>query len=470
MEISDVIGKVYKPYTLEDVHNLESHKRFTVVSFFSGMGGSSTGYRLAGGNVLGANEFMEVARKIYHTNYPHTHIFPHNIRELTAQEVMDTLGLKPGELDILDGSPPCASFSTNGLREKKWGQEKAYSKTVQRVDDLFYQYVRMVKEIQPKCFIAENVKGLQVGNAKKILGSKSKSLDGFGDGFENKETVLDEEDNILDTLRACGYVVSYKLVKFYEHGVPQKRERVILFGIRKDLAEKYNLKPTFPTPFTSDCHPMAKDYIHEFLFDGSQFEMKKELKTYHDISVLPPFAKSSVVSKTFKKLGIRTFESKFHRNNWFEPYMTILASFGGNEFHSCIPRYSNLFEGMRVQTFPDDINLFINEYKRVRLSVNEIIKLSNNQTVEGLQFANHNAGIASEEEARDLLKIAGYGDIDWNEKLFTIELKRPNKPENFYMSAGNAYEFVGRAVPPWGMAQIADHIYENYIKVFNGDK
>lgn len=465
MKVSDVIGKVYKPYTLQDVYDCESEKRFTVVSFFSGMGGSSTGYRLAGGNVLGANEFMEVARKIYHKNYPHTHIFPNDIRTLQPEDILSTLDIEKGELDILDGSPPCASFSTQGMREKAWGKEKNYSKTTQRVDDLFYQFVRMVDGLQPKCFIAENVKGLQIGDAKKILGSKTRGLEHFGEGFDEKERIVDEDDNILDTLRKCGYVVSYKLIKFYEHGVPQKRERVILFGVRRDLSEKHGLKPTFPKPFTNENHPIAKDFISEFLFDGSQFNLKPETKTSINLSYLPPHAGAGVCSNTFKANGIKTFESKFHRNNWFEPYMTILASFGGNEFHSVIHRFSNIFEGMRAQTFPDNLHLFMNETRRVKLSLNEIIKLSNNQREE-FKFANHQAGCLTAEQAGKILKDAGMGDIDWDDRIFSIHLTAKNT-EDFYMGTKNAYEFVGRAVPPWGMAQIANHVYENYIRIFN---
>lgn len=225
----------YKPYTLNDVKEASNQKLFDVVSLFAGGGGSSTGYRLAGGNILAINEFIEAAQQAYQKNYPTTHIFKEDIRKLKGEDILKVINKNVGELDILDGSPPCASFSTAGLREKAWGKEKKYSDKVQRVDDLFYEYARLVKEIQPKVFIAENVKGLTLGSASNLLGSSQISI------FENDK----ENDTIYNTLVNCGYNVRFKVLNAYNYGVGQSRERVIFIGVRKDIDKVI----TYPKPF-----------------------------------------------------------------------------------------------------------------------------------------------------------------------------------------------------------------------------
>jgi DNA (cytosine-5)-methyltransferase 1 len=105
-------------YDMRLVHEQSQKDLFKVVSLFAGAGGSSTGYKLAGGKVLAINEFLEEAQDTYQVNYPDTHIFKQDIRELTGDMILNQIGLKRGELDILDGSPPCASFSTAGKKEK----------------------------------------------------------------------------------------------------------------------------------------------------------------------------------------------------------------------------------------------------------------------------------------------------------------------------------------------------------------
>ena len=156
-------------YDMDFVREQSSKELFNVVSLFAGGGGSSTGYRLAGGKILGINEFIPAAQEVYKKNYPDTHIFTQDVRELTGEAILKQFNLKKGELDILDGSPPCSSFSTAGLREKGWGRIKSYSDSEQRTDDLFFEYVRILKEVQPKVFVAENVRGLTIGAAAHLL-------------------------------------------------------------------------------------------------------------------------------------------------------------------------------------------------------------------------------------------------------------------------------------------------------------
>ena len=186
----------YVPYFLDDVNKASTQNKFNVISTFAGGGGSSTGYRLAGGKILCINEFVEEARNTYHQNFPETPIMPDDIKKLTGKDFLDIAGLKEGELDILDGSPPCSAFSMAGsvvhnrLREIKtdlfgnktehkvsgkhsdgWKSTKSYSdnQTVENIEDLFFEFLRVAKDIKPKVIVGENVTGLTMGEAKEYF-------------------------------------------------------------------------------------------------------------------------------------------------------------------------------------------------------------------------------------------------------------------------------------------------------------
>lgn len=201
--------------------------KFDVVSLFAGGGGSSTGYRMAGGKVLAISEFIEEARATYSANWPDTIIFPQDVRELTANELLTAINKQPGELDILDGSPPCSGFSTAGKREKLWGKTKSYSDSrYTSVETLFYEYIRLVDSIKPKVFVAENVKGLTLGVSR---------------GYFNE---------FLRLLACCNYTVVAKILDAQWLGVPQTRSRLIIVGIRNDICKKEFSSITHPKPFS----------------------------------------------------------------------------------------------------------------------------------------------------------------------------------------------------------------------------
>jgi DNA (cytosine-5)-methyltransferase 1 len=192
---------------------------------------------MAGFRVLWASEFVEAARDSYNANKAdYTILDGRDIRDVTADDVLSELRMLPGELDLFDGSPPCASFSMAGKREEGWGKVKKYSDTEQRTDDLFFEFARLVAGIQPKVFIAENVKGLVIGKAKEVLGSAQ--LDIF----------LGQETTIYHTLCNAGYQVAFRVLNAADLGVPQARNRVIFCGVRKDLVKKYGVEPSFPKP------------------------------------------------------------------------------------------------------------------------------------------------------------------------------------------------------------------------------
>ncbi len=193
----------------------------TVVSTFSGAGGSCLGFRLAGFRTLWASEFVKEARETYRRNFPGVPCDPRDIRLVSGVEVREAAAMRPvEEIDVLEGSPPCASFSMSGKRERHWGRVRKYSDTAQRVDDLFYEFIRLVTELRPRVFVGENVagltKGVAVGTCKRILAA----------------------------MRATGYAVDAQLLDAQWLGVPQHRERIIFVGVRPDVGRP----PAFPRP------------------------------------------------------------------------------------------------------------------------------------------------------------------------------------------------------------------------------
>lgn len=209
----------YRVPTVAEIRDLRPNG-YKVISTFSGGGGSSTGYRMAGFKVVLASEFVPAARETYAANWPDTILDGRDIREVTAADLLEKVGMKVGELDVFDGSPPCASFSTAGKRDKLWGQVKTYSDTKQRTDDLFFEYVRLIDGLRPRAFVAENVSGLVKGTAKGYF------------------------LEILEAFQKLGYRVRARLLDAQWLGVPQSRQRLIFVGFRDDLG----IDPEHPKP------------------------------------------------------------------------------------------------------------------------------------------------------------------------------------------------------------------------------
>lgn len=221
----------------------------TVASLFAGAGGSSTGYRMAGYRVAWASEFVPAAQDSYRANMrPGTVLDCRDVREVQPAEILAAAGLAKDELDMLDGSPPCQAFSTAGKRAKGWGQDKTYEHGAkQRNEDLFSEYVRILRGLMPRAFVAENVSGLVKGVAK---------------GFFLE---------ILADLKASGYQVEARLLDAQWLGVPQQRSRIIFIGVRDDLG----LAPAFPSPLphrysVREACPGIRSYQESVGFNGHQ--------------------------------------------------------------------------------------------------------------------------------------------------------------------------------------------------------
>ena len=311
---------------MSEIRNIK-HNGYNIFSLFAGAGGSSLGYRMAGFKVLWVNEFVEAARDSYRANArPYTIINSKDIRKLSGQEIIDETGIAKGEIDLLDGSPPCASFSMNGNREVDWGKVKTYSDKGQRTDDLFFEFIRIINEIQPKTFVAENVSGLVAGKAKGYF------------------------LEILQAFKESGYKVEARLLDAKWLGVPQSRRRLIFVGVRKDLL----LPPAFPKPFPY------------------QYTVKDALEDTTGLKMPEPETSMSgyAIEKEAVKLKMNERSEKYFNLSRAADYMpvrTICAAWGhggvASVYHPTAFRKFSISEVKRLCSFPDDFEL-TGDYKK----------------------------------------------------------------------------------------------------------
>ena len=194
-----------------------------VFSCFACGGGSTMGYKLAGFDVIGCNEIDPRMNKVYVANHHPRLNYLCDIREMVTKELPDELY----HLDVLDGSPPCSSFSICGAREEGWGKKKKFreGQAEQVLDTLFFDFIALAKRLQPKVVIAENVKGLLLGEAVNYVTR-------IGKAFED-----------------AGYTTTLTLCNSKNMGVPQMRERTIFVAIRHDLMEFVPRQGLFAEPY-----------------------------------------------------------------------------------------------------------------------------------------------------------------------------------------------------------------------------
>lgn len=206
------MSEFHYKWTLKDA--VFTKDKGKVFSCFACGGGSTMGYKLAGFDVLGCNEIDPKMIEAYKANHNPKYAYLEPIQSFKLRtDLPDELY----NLDILDGSPPCSSFSIAGNREKDWGKEKKFreGQSEQVLDTLFFDFIDLAKKLQPKIVIAENVKGLLLGEAKNYVRQIYREFD------------------------LAGYYVQHWLLDAAKMGVPQRRERVFFIALRKDLAEPF---------------------------------------------------------------------------------------------------------------------------------------------------------------------------------------------------------------------------------------
>jgi DNA (cytosine-5)-methyltransferase 1 len=292
------------------MHNL-ANPEFNVISTFAGCGGSSLGYKLAGGKVLLAIEWEKNAVETYRLNHPDTVVLHRDIATVSLDEIFQITGLEAGDLDILDGSPPCQGFSTLGKREVSDPRNQ-----------LFREYVRLLQGLQPKVFVMENVAGLVRGKMKVLFAE------------------------ILQTLRENGYNVKVRLMNAQYYGVPQRRQRVIFIGVRNDL----NLIPSHPNPqsppiLLKDALKGLKPPLEVLRPKGGALKLAECLQPGEDGSQLR------------ERFGGRSRDYSLERLSGYKVAPTICKTIRPGQcglLHPDENRYLSTAELKRIASFPDD--------------------------------------------------------------------------------------------------------------------
>ena len=296
---------------------------YHLVSTFTGAGGSCLGYRLAGFRTLWASEFVGAARSVYQLNHPGVPVDPRDIREVRPEDILAAAGVDQGQVDVMEGSPPCAGFSLSGNRERSWGKKVSYSNKRQQVDDLFWEFGRLVKGVRPRAFVAENVAALAAGKAKGYL------------------------LRILRMLRNCGYRVECRKLDAQWLGVPQQRERLFFVGMRDDLG----IAPAFPAALPH--RHLVRDALDGIDAGDEWWPCSELAERYWRMA-------GHTTTGRFSDVLLRTQG----RNAWFQQVRLrrnrvspTLMQGSRHLFHPDVPRTLSVRELKRIMSFPDDFVL-----------------------------------------------------------------------------------------------------------------
>ncbi len=289
-----------------------------VFSCFACGGGSTMGYKLAGCEVLGCCEIDPKMNEVYVKNHKPKYNFLMDIREFNKKEDL------PDELynlDILDGSPPCTTFSMAGDREESWGKKKKFreGQAEQTLDDLSFVFIETAKKLKPKCVIMENVEGLLLGKAWAYV------------------------QEIYKQFKDAGYRLKHWLCKGEQMGVPQTRHRVFFIAVRNDI---------------------------EFDLDGLDMTFNYEPITYGEIKqgVGEPLNKQTVVydwllksNKADKRLGDTVMryglpEKLFNERIFWEHNIVQTIASSGGMYRGKEKTRVSCEDIINAQTFPQDYN------------------------------------------------------------------------------------------------------------------
>ncbi|WP_454052324.1 DNA cytosine methyltransferase [Clostridium sp. Marseille-Q7071] len=289
------------------------------VALFAGCGGLDLGFENAGFNIIWANDNNEKVEKTYKYNHKNTELIIKNLADIKSEEIP--------ECDIIIGGPPCQSWSLAGAMK---GKEDSRGQ-------LFYEYVRVIKDKRPRAFVAENVKGI-------VSKAHIKSF-----------------NEIVDMFKEAGYTVTYKVVNAKNYRVPQDRERVFIVGVRNDLKVSYE----FPEPTNKEGNYVT--------LENAIGDLRNNPGEWMEGSFSP------------------IFMSRNRKRGWNEVAFTVQASGRQTQIHPDSPemekidkdkwqfkkesinkvRRMSVRECARIQTFPDD-------FKFLGTSINENYKMIGN--------------------------------------------------------------------------------------------
>lgn len=279
------------------------------------------GYKLAGFDVIGGVEIDPQMMEMYRANHHPKYSFLMGVQQFNDLP-LSNIPKELFELDILDGSPPCSVFSMAGKREKKWGAEHHFKEgqAKQILDDLFFHFIETARRLQPKIVIAENVKGLIIGNAKGYV----------------KE--------IFQHLSTAGYDAQLFLLNAVNMGVPQRRERTFFVARRKDLK-----LPKLTLSFQELEIPLKKAFI-----GVSDYGRDMSHTSYF------PWWQKSKPFKSFNHVNPSGNGFTYYKMSADKSCSTLIAN-SKTIFHWETMRNFSKTEFCRIQSFPDDFDFLKND-------------------------------------------------------------------------------------------------------------
>lgn len=330
------------------------------ISLFTGAYGLDLGLEQAGFHTVTVVEKDRDAVKTIALNRPFLQesAIPREIQNITSQQLLEEGGrvlnlgraLQPQEVDLVTGGPPCQPFSTAGKR----------GSVMDPRGSLFMDFIRIVKEVQPRFFLMENVKGLLSASLRhRPINQRGRNYP----PLEPDEMPGSALKVVLSEMQAIGYNVVYNLLEAADYGVPQNRQRVIFIGSRDGE------NPTFPIPkYCQDRKILPQwrtlkdalinlvDVEPEFMsYSENRLKYLKLLKSGQNWRYLPEELKPEAMGGAYNSGGGKV--GFYRRLSWDKPSPTITTSPHQKATDMCHPvelRCLTVRESARIQTFPDD--------------------------------------------------------------------------------------------------------------------
>ena len=310
---------------------------FRSIELFAGAGGLALGLEMAGFRHLGLVEFDKYAAGTLKINRKNWNVLCEDIEEVAKRDLEKEFKIRKYELELLSGGAPCQSFSYAG---KRLGLEDTRG-------TMFYHYATFLKKLQPKMFLFENVKGMLTHDK--------------GNTFKT----------ILDVFEEQGYIVTYSVLNALDYNVAQKRERLIVVGVRKDFKKIIN----FDFPKKKERKLVLRDVLLDVPeSEGAKYSKEKE-KIF---SLVPPGGYWRDIDPEIAKEYMKTCWDMgggrtgiLRRLSLDEPSLTILTTPQMKQTDRCHPlevRPFNIRESARIQSFPDDwvfVGSMASKYKQI---------------------------------------------------------------------------------------------------------
>jgi DNA (cytosine-5)-methyltransferase 1 len=356
-------------------------RMYKVLDLFAGCGGLSKGFELAGFNIVAGNDILDHAGETYKRNHPNTKFF---LGDITNEEMKKQIisYMKEKGCDVIIGGPPCQAYSMAGLRDPNDPRGR-----------LFEEYVEIVKELQPKVFVMENVKGIltinhdrdnltdeekrkleELRNAEKeradllllrkqhknnpekykYTEADEKRLEEIKDEVKRLKNHLGDfqekvTDKIIKRFNNLGYDVKFKLLNSANYGVPQKRERVIFIGKKK------NGKITHPEPTHSENGENGlKKWVSVKEAIGDLEDKKEDINFNHIMTSHNEEFTEKINNTPIGKSVFGNYSDAFFKAYPDQPSRTVKENHGGVFVHYNHNRVMTPRELARLQSFPDD--------------------------------------------------------------------------------------------------------------------